>query len=168
MAYDPRYGGTLTPTTGTPSATVGQNGDYAIDATTAGGPYIYGPKANSTWPAAMGLGGAAGTPGNLYAPQAKSANYAVVANDLTGPTPLFLVSANGGSVTITVDASLLWSSGTSQSKALEVKRTDTNAANTVTLVGAGGQTIDGVTSVTLLPNVNRRVAAGSGTALYIL
>lgn len=168
MAYDPKNGGAIFPTTGTPAATVGVDGDYAIDKTTAGGPYIYGPKAGGVWPTAMGLGGAAGTPGNLYLPIPKSASASVLAADLTGSTPAYVYDCSGGTCTHTTDASLLWNSGTSQSKVTIVKRIDSTPANSLIFAAASGQTIDGGSTVTPAPTkIARRIFATSATALVI-
>ena len=168
MAYDPKLGGNVFQTTGTPAATVGSNGDYAIDTTTAGGPYIYGPKASGTWPSAMGLGGAAGTPGNLYLPLVKSANYSMVAGDLTGPTPAYVFDCSGGSLAFSTDATLLWNSSNSQSRVAVLKRFEATAANTLTINAASGQTIDGLSSVVLpISKVARRLFAISPTAMLL-
>lgn len=64
---------------------------------------------------------------------------------LTTKDDVVLVDASGGSITITLPNIL------SDGMQYKLKRTDATTSSTVTIQGTGGQTIDGSTTVTLIP-----------------
>ena len=168
MAFDLKYYGGILATTGTPASTVGQSGDYALDLTTTGGPFIY-LKTAGVWSSATGLKGSPGSAGNLWTPSTKTAAYTVTSTDVTASgIPLLLANAATANVPITIDAATLWNATTGQSYAVEIKRIDSSATYGVTIVAGGtSETVDGYTSVSMPVSSARRIMATSATTLII-
>ena len=170
MAYDLKYGGYTLQTTGTPAASLGQNGDVALDTTTAGGPFIYVKGSSGTWGNSISLKGTAGVAGNLVYPVVITGARTVTSADFANGTPVFVVNAATANVPLTADAAVLWNSTTGASLVFGVKRIDSSTTYTATIVAGGtSETIDNATSYTIPQGAQsyREVIAYSATALLV-
>jgi hypothetical protein len=169
MAQDLKYYGGVLATTGTPAAASGLNGDYALDLTTAGGPFIYY-KTGGAWTGPTTLKGAAGTPANLDNIITKTAAYTVTAADLAGNTPVFLLNAATANVPLTIDAALLYNGVPTipTSLIIGVLRIDASTTYSASIVAGGSsETINGTTSFALpFQYTYREVFAANATTLY--